>query len=276
MAMNNIFGYQPGRSIVHQLSGGTKLLIFLLLTISGMLSFDVRYLALLMLIAIIGLKVAGIHWKNVSTIVKFVAVFAFMNLLLIYIFAPQYGTTLFHSKTLLLGHGFYALTLEQLFYEFIVLAKYFFSLPLALIFLLTTNPSEFAAGLNKIGVSYRISYAVALTLRYIPTIQQEFVTISHAQQARGFDMSKHAPFTQRIKGAFGIMMPLVFSSLSKIDEISSSMDLRRFGKERQRSWYYEQKFKRQDWYFLIGVAVLVILEILLMKLTGSRFWYPFS
>ncbi|QEA56926.1 energy-coupling factor transporter transmembrane protein EcfT [Weissella hellenica] len=274
--MNNIFGYQPGKSIIHQLSGGTKLLIFLLLTISGMLSFDVRYLILLMIIAVVGLQVAGIRWRNVSTIVKFVAVFAAMNLLLIYLFAPQYGVKLFHTQTILFGSGRYALTLEQLFYELIVLAKYFFSLPLALIFLLTTNPSEFAAGLNKIGLSYRISYAVALTLRYIPSVQQEFVMISHAQQARGFDMSSNVPLRQRIKGVFGILMPLVFSSLSKIDEVSRSMDLRRFGKEKKRSWYYEQKFKKQDWWFLLGIVILVMIEILLIKVTGSRFWYPFS
>jgi energy-coupling factor transport system permease protein len=130
--------------------------------------------------------------------------------------------------------------------------------------------------LNKIGLSYRISYAVALTLRYIPSVQQEFVMISHAQQARGFDMSSNVPLRQRIKGVFGILMPLVFSSLSKIDEVSRSMDLRRFGKEKKRSWYYEQKFKKQDWWFLLGIVILVMIEILLIKVTGSRFWYPFS
>ena len=39
------------------------------------------------------------------------------------------------------------------------------------------------------GVSYRISYAVALAIRYIPDIQEDF-NISLAQQARGYEMSK--------------------------------------------------------------------------------------
>ena len=274
--MNNLFGYQPGNSIVHRLTGGAKLLLFLILTMSGMLSFDLRYLILLTIVAVLGLAVAGIKWRNVSTLVKFVAVFAIMNVLLIYVFAPQYGVSLFDSKTVLFGHGLYALTLEQLTYEFIVLLKYFFSLPLALLFLLTTNPSEFGAGLNKIGVSYRIAYAVALTLRYIPNIQTEFVTISHAQQARGYDMSKKAPLLKRIKGAMGIMMPLVFSSLNRIDEISRSMDLRRFGKGKKRSWYYEQKFAGRDWQVLLGAVVLIVIEVILIKTNGGRFWYPFG
>ncbi len=61
---------------------------------------------------------------------------------------------------------------------------------MALFFILATNPSEFAASLNKIGVSYKISYSVSIALRYIPDIQREYHDISFAQQARGIDMSK--------------------------------------------------------------------------------------
>ncbi|MFR6559647.1 MAG: energy-coupling factor transporter transmembrane component T family protein [Weissella confusa] len=272
--MNQLFGYRAGNSFIHRLTGGTKLLTFLILTMSGMVSFDLRYLALLMVVAIAGLVVAGIRWHDVSAVVTFVGVFALMNVVLIYVFAPQYGVSLFHHKTVLLGSGSYALTLEQLVYELIVLMKYVFSLPLALIFLLTTNPSEFAAGLNKIGVSYRIAYAVALTLRYIPDVQQEFVTISHAQQARGYDMSKNAPLVQRVRGATGILMPLLFSSLARIDDSSRSMDLRRFGKEKRRSWYYQQTFRRDDWIVLVGMTLLVVLEVMLIQVTGDRFWWP--
>lgn len=272
--MNQLFGYRAGKSFIHRLTGGTKLLVFLILTMSGMVSFDLRYLVLLMVVAIAGLIVAGIRWHDVSAVVYFVGVFALMNVVLIYVFAPQYGVSLFHHKTILLGTGPYALTLEQLVYELIVLMKYFFSLPLALIFLLTTNPSEFAAGLNKIGVSYRIAYAVALTLRYIPDVQQEFVTISHAQQARGYDMSKKAPILQRVRGAAGILMQLLFSSLARIDDISRSMDLRRFGKGKRRSWYYQQIFRRNDCVVLVGMVVLVLLEVVLIRVTGGRFWWP--
>lgn len=235
-------------------------------------SFDLRYLLLLIVVTIVGLTVAGIRWRYVSAVVYFVGVFALMNVVLIYVFAPQYGVSLFHHKTALLGSGPYALILEQLVYESIVLMKYVFSLPLALIFLLTTNPSEFAAELNKIGVSYRIAYAVALTLRYIPDVQQEFVTISHAQQARGYDMSKKAPLVQRVRGAAGILMSLLFLSLARIDDISRSMDLRRFGKEKRRSWYYQQTFRRNDWVVLVGMVVLVLLEVVLIRVTDGRFW----
>lgn len=66
-------------------------------------------------------------------------------------------------------------------------------------FIVTTNPDEFASSLNKIGIPYRFSYAVSIALRYIPTIQEDFITISKAQQAKGIDVSKKIGFLKRIK-----------------------------------------------------------------------------
>ena len=55
---------------------------------------------------------------------------------------------------------------------------------IVLLFVCTTNPSEFATSLSRIGVSCRISCAAALALRYIPDIQREYRDISLSQQAR--------------------------------------------------------------------------------------------
>lgn len=63
-------------------------------------------------------------------------------------------------------------------------------IPIAILFMVATNPSEFAASLSKIGVSYKIAYAVAIALRYIPDIQRDYHDIAFAQQARGVDLSK--------------------------------------------------------------------------------------
>ena len=141
---------------------------------------------------------------------------------------------------------------------------------------MTTNPSEFAASLNKIGISYRISYSVAIALRYIPDVQADYRTISLAQQARGFEMSKKAHFMTRIRGGIQILLPLIFSSLDRIETISQAMELRRFGKGKHRTWYMAQRFKRNDYLALTLVALLIILGIALFKVNGGRFWNPFK
>ena len=76
---------------------------------------------------------------------------------------------------------------------------------------MTTHPSQFASSLNQIGVPYKITYSVSLTLRYIPDLQEEFFTIKMSQEARGMELSKKASLMQRIKGNLRIITPLILA-----------------------------------------------------------------
>lgn len=109
----------------------------------------------------------------------------------------------------------YHVTAEQLFYQFNITLKYIAVIPPALLFLLTTQPSEFAASLNKIGVSFRLSYAVSIAFRYIPEVQRDFKTIAQAQQARGIDISRNEKIVKRVKNVVAIIVPLIFSNLNE-------------------------------------------------------------
>ena len=98
--------------------------------------------------------------------------------------------------------------------------KYFVALPVAILFISATNPSEFAASLNSIGISYKVGYSVAIALRYIPDIQRDYHSISQAQQARGVELGKSEPFFARLKNSVSILLPLILTSLNRIDTIS--------------------------------------------------------
>ncbi|QTQ40773.1 SAM-dependent chlorinase/fluorinase [Lactobacillus taiwanensis] len=221
------------------------------------------------------LKIAGIKWKQVSFIVKFIIVFAIINIIAVFIFQPTYGETLYHSRTVLINAGYFTLTAQELFYLFNVSLKYICSIPLVLLFLLTTNPSQFAASLNKIGVSYKVSYAVSLALRYIPNIQESYWSISAAQQARGNELSKKASLGKRIHGTLNIVTPLIFSSLDRIDTISTAMQLRRFGSKKKRTWYVAESFSLADYLVTSLAFILVLVVILLFKVNSGRFYNPF-
>lgn len=241
-----------------------------------MSSFNTPLLAVLTILSLILFKISHIKLRDVSFMLGFTAVFCVLNNLLIFVFSPQHGTTIYGSITVLFQiFGPYVVTAEQLFYHLNVILKYTCTIPIVLLFVCTTNPSEFAASLNRIGVSYRISYAVALALRYIPDIQREFHDISLAQQARGVEMSKKAGVISRLKNASGILIPLILSSLQRIDTISNAMELRGFGKEKTRTWYMGRKFSKGD-LIAIGFCILLMaISLILTMLNGSRFYNPF-
>ena len=146
---------------------------------------------------------------------------------------------------------------------------------MALLFMVATHPSEFAASLNRIGVSYKGDYAVAIALRYIPDVQRDYHEISQAQQARGIDLSSKDKLTDRLKNSAAILFPLVLASLHRIEVISNAMELRGFGKNKKRTWIVERPFVKRDYIAVAIVILILIASFIITFIDGSRFYNPF-
>ena len=271
-----MLSYIKKDSPIHKLTGATKLICFLLWTIAAMITYDTRVLVGLFILGIIAYKISKIEFKDVSFILYFILFFLALNALLIFVFSPYEGVDIYGSRTDLFHLiGPYTVTKEQLFYELNVILKYFATIPMALLFILTTDPSEFAASLNKIGISYKVAYTVSIALRYIPDVQRDYKDISFAQQARGIDLSSKEKLSKRIKNSAAIIMPLIFSSLERIDKISLAMDLRAFGNNKKRTWYNSRKFGKIDYLSIAILIIIVAISIVMVKVNGSRFYNPF-
>ena len=271
-----MLSYIKKDSPIHKLTGATKLICFLLWTIAAMITYDTRVLIGLFIAGIIVFKISKIKFEDVSFILYFILFFLLLNALLIFVFSPYQGVEIYGSRTDLFHLiGPYTVTKEQLFYELNVILKYFETIPMALLFILTTDPSEFAASLNKIGVSYKVAYTVSIALRYIPDVQRDYKDISFAQQARGIDLSSKEKLSKRIKNSAAILMPLIFSSLERIDKISLAMELRAFGNNKKRTWYNSRKFGKIDYIFIVILLIIVAISIAMVKVNGSRFYNPF-
>jgi len=272
-----LFSYNRVNTPIHTLSGLSKLLCFLLLTFAVMYSYDIRVVLFVMAFSFVILRVSKIQFSQIRSMVLYVLVFIITNAVISFLFAPEYGVEIYGTRheIVRLFRNIY-LTQEQLVYQVTKLFKYASVIPLGMIFLLTTNPSEFASSLNGVGVSYKASYAVALTLRYFPDIQRNYQDISLAQQARGLDLSYKAKFRDRFKNALLIVIPLIFSTLDRIELISNAMDLRGFSKGKTRTWYTMKKLNKQD-FAAIAVSALIFIGSLCVSafINHSRFYNPF-
>lgn len=274
--MSRVLSYEEKDTWIPRLSGVTKLVFFLLWSITSMLSYDTRVLLVMLVCSLVIFAISKTEWRQVGSVFKFIMLFLIINLLAIFLFSPDQGTKIYGTETVLVHiAGPYTLTLEQLFYEFNVMIKYLTVIPAVFMFIVTTNPSEFAASLNKVGVSYNIGYSVAIALRYIPDVQDDFKKIKHAQEARGIEMSSKASLMSRIKSMAAIIFPLIFSSMDRIDVISNAMELRGFGKHKKRTWYSAKKLERNDY---LTLAVTILFSVAALVITfwdGSRFYNPF-
>ncbi|MBQ1985536.1 MAG: energy-coupling factor transporter transmembrane protein EcfT [Clostridia bacterium] len=273
--MINLFNYIDRPSRIHRLTGACKLICLITWSVAAMTSFYTPLLLAMTVVSFILFRSAKLQLKDISFMLGLMAVYIVLNNVLIYLFSPDHGTSIYGTETVLFKlFGPYVVTAEQLFYHLNVILKTTCTIPIVLLFVCTTNPSEFAASLSRIGVSYKISYAVALALRYIPDIQREYRDISLAQQARGTEMSKKASLVKRLKAASTILIPLILSSMERIETISNAMELRGFGKSAKRTWYSERKFSKMD---VAGIAVCTVLMAvsLLITFVNGRYFNPF-
>ncbi len=276
MAKVAILSYIKRKSPVHELTGTTKLIFFIAWSVAAMVTYDTRVLLCMLVISAVVFKVSAVRIRDISVVLGLAAVFLLLNNLFVYLFAPEYGVGLYESRTVLFTiAGPYTVTLQQLFYHFNMTMKVVCVVPVALLFIACTDPSEFAASLASIGVSYRIGYSVSLALRYIPDVQREYHNISQAQQARGIDLSGKDKLYTRLKNSVAILLPLILSSLSRIETVSNAMELRGFGKNKKRTWYARRKMRRNDWLAIGFVAAVLVIDLVVTFWDGSRYFNPF-
>jgi len=277
MTKRKMLSYIENNSPVHSLTGACKLIVFLLWSVLVMVSFKTPVLLFLAVLGVALFVISKIRFSDISFTVKMMALFLALNLAAIYLFSPEQGVKIYQTRNVIIeGHGRFTLTWEQLFYEFNIFLKYITIIPPALLLIITTHPGEFAASLNRIGVPYTAAYSVSLTLRYIPDVQRDFEAIYQAQQARGLELSRKASWVKRLKRTVPLLMPLIFSSLDRIDVISRAMELRGFGKNRKRTWYSAKPFKKADVVSLVINVLLFIAGIWYTFHDGNRFYNPWA
>ena len=271
------FSYAQLDTFIHRLSGVTKLICFLLMTSAVMFTYDIRVIIGIMVFSYILMRIARIRFSQVRLMFVYVFIFLIANFILTFLFNPRYGTEIYGTEhDLFTFGGRYILTQEQLFYQITKFSKYLSVIPLGIIFVLTTNPSEFASSLNGIGISYKVGMSLSLTLRYFPDVADDFQAIRLAQEARGLDMSKKASVSSRLKNTSAILAPLLFTTMDRVDLISNAMDLRGFGKSKTRTWYARRPLGTADYVSIAGCALVLAISLYIRFAVNHSFYYnPF-
>ncbi len=271
------FSYAQLDTFIHRLSGVTKLICFLLMTSAVMFTYDIRVIIGIMVFSYILMRIARIRFSQVRLMFVYVFIFLIANFILTFLFNPRYGTEIYGTEhDLFTFGGRYILTQEQLFYQITKFSKYLSVIPLGIIFILTTNPSEFASSLNGIGINYKVGMSLSLTLRYFPDVADDFQAIRLAQEARGLDMSKKASVSSRLKNTSAILAPLLFTTMDRVDLISNAMDLRGFGKSKTRTWYARRPLGKADYVSIAVCALVLAISLYIRFAVNHSFYYnPF-
>ena len=125
-----MLAYIERRSPIHQLTGVTKLLCFIMWSTAAMLTYDSRVLLFLLVASMFIFVLSEIKIKEISFVLLLFCIFLMLNNIAIYLFSPQEGVKIYGTSHVLFDiYGRYNVTLEQLFYQFNITIKYFTVIP---------------------------------------------------------------------------------------------------------------------------------------------------
>lgn len=280
--MNNvIINLIPGETFLHKLTGTTKVRLFFILIVYLVMTFDLRLILPVFVLAIIGLiSLKPGHIKSLPYLMTFVIAMNIFNIVFFYVANPHQGLTYYGTETLWFQfNSYFVVTYEEVFYLLSRFLKMISSFLVSLCFIISITPSEIAAGLNSCGVPYKICTIVEMAFRYIPDISRDYNNIKVSMQARGVELdAKKTGAIKRLKQNIMILIPLVITSFDRIGNISNAMDLRGFGKGKKRSYYCERPEAKNDKIFKVIYCLLLVFVIAYiigrMFFGISQVWYP--
>ena len=96
-----LFSFDKSNTLIHRLSGLTKLICFILLTTAVMLTYDIRVLFVIFVFAMAMVKVSKISFKAIKPMLIYVLIFLVFNFILTFLFAPNYGPELYGTSHLI-------------------------------------------------------------------------------------------------------------------------------------------------------------------------------
>lgn len=137
---------------------------------------------------------------------------------------------------------------------------------LALPITYTTNPNQFGVAFRGMGLGDKVSYAIELSFRFLPTTVRDFITTLDAQRARGFEIDKlRGGLFSKVARLAPMLVPVVIGSIVGAEDIISAMELRCFGVTR-RTWLVELQTRPKDrvflWLCVVGFLLVTALNIL--------------
>lgn len=250
----NLLQYLPGDSFLHRLNPVTKLLAAFLFGIAAIISRSVPFILALILFLLAASFGCGLGKRALSLTKNLLVLGAMMFVLQLFFVRSGLPLVKIGSLTLFTTGGLSSAALLSLR----IIAT---MLPLMLLFAITEMNDLCGALVKWLHIPYRYAFIVTTAFRFVPLFTTEFHDIEDAQKARGVEYD--GGIIQKLKLSIPLFVPLLMSSLKKVDAGAMSAQLRGFNLRTVNSGYYEYPFAGRDALSILFAATLIVMGALI-------------
>lgn len=182
------------------------------------------------------------------------------------IMCPVLWAFFVQGETVLFRYSFLSVSKESLLYGLGMSFRLIMMIISGMIFISCVNVEEFTWGLNKLGLPYRISFALSLAFRLVPTFTRTAQDITQAQLARGLDLDKGG-FITRTKKYIPLIIPILSLAIKKTDSLAQALESKGFGTPGTRTSYLEFKASIID-YLVVALLIWLLIFSVLLRIGG--------
>jgi energy-coupling factor transport system permease protein len=115
----------------------------------------------------------------------------------------------------------------------------------SVLFLSSTKVEELAVGLGRIGLPYRLGFAVTLAFRLVPLFIESALTVVDAQRLRGYEFNVGGPVA-RVRRYVPVVIPVFMGALRKANNMAMALEARGFGRTGAHTSLIEYRFHGRD------------------------------
>jgi energy-coupling factor transport system permease protein len=254
--------YQPRQSWLHSLHPLAKLCWLAGLSISLFLVGSPAWVVTVLLLTVIVFPLAGLSLRSDVRGIRFLTTMGILLFSLQVLFNHT-GSSILEVS---LGAVSVSITDVGVANGIYVGGRFLTLVLMSYLFVLTTDPSALAYSMMRIGLPYRYGFVLITALRLAPIFEIESNTVYQAQLTRGIEYDVRSP-RKFLTLARQLILPLLVSALSKVDDLAVSMEGRCFGKYPTRTYRRAPSYGSGD---VLALVVLAAGAVGMVLLGASR------
>ena len=133
----------------------------------------------------------------------------------------------------------------------------------------TTRISQFISAFSAMRLPVKVVVPLAVFFRFLPTVADEWNGIRKAMAFRGISLSPAEVITHPARTIEYVLIPLLFSSISVMEELAAAALARGMDVDTKRSAYEEVKLRAAD-YIIMAVFLGVIVLAVIVNMKARR------
>ena len=137
----------------------------------------------------------------------------------------------------------------------VTILLYFFPMLVSLLIITqTTRVNQFLSAFQAMHIPTRIVIPIAVMFRFIPTVGEEWNGVRKAMAFRGMSLEPSAILRHPVKTVEHILIPLLFSCISIMEELAAAALARGMDSDKTRTSYETVRLKPYDYITMLLFA----------------------